>query len=408
MADHPTLDSHEGSHIAVVIKTNEGGLWLVPQVRELLSRGARVLVILPAGDGRLSRTLATLAAEEPCLRIEAVPFDFALKLDLRTVRGIRDVRRVLTLWDVDTVFYHLYASALTVRIATLGMRRLRKVHMVAGPLYLENRAIRLVERLLWRFDTTVIAGSEFTRQRYLEIGADDRRLCAVPYGVDTRHFRRPARGRPDARHALGLTEQTFVVVMVAYVYAPKSLVFPGVGIKGHELAIEAWSTVFSERSDVRLLFVGSGFHDDGTEHRDELIERCQALGLGGSIGWVDSVEDVRPYYLAADLSISPSLSENHGAVLEASAMGVPSIVSDAGALPEALAPGAGWVFASGDPCELAGCLQDAYESWRAGDLDGLGAIARTHVEENFDLESSVGQVADIVMGREPSNRSWRE
>ncbi|MDO5683760.1 MAG: glycosyltransferase, partial [Propionibacteriaceae bacterium] len=227
--------------MAFVIKTNEGGMWIIPQVREALARGMSVVVVFPNGDGRLTRALEALAAEEPRLHLAQTEFNFSMRPSIKTLRGLWEVRSVLQQSRADIALYHLYASALAVRVATLGMR-LRKVHMIAGPLYLENKIIRTVERFLLRLDTEIIGGSDFTRDYYLELGADPRHLHSVPYGADLVKFSPDVMTKTAARAALGLPESAFVAVMVALVYSPKSMVFPGVGIKGHELLLTAWST----------------------------------------------------------------------------------------------------------------------------------------------------------------------
>jgi glycosyltransferase involved in cell wall biosynthesis len=78
---------------------------------------------------------------------------------------------------------------------------------------------------------------------------------------------------------------------------------------------------------------------------------------------VEAVADVRPFYLAADISVSPSLSENLGAPAEAAALGVPSVASDVGGLPEIVVDGwSGWLVRPGDPSDLAAALQDAVDT----------------------------------------------
>ncbi len=374
-------------------------MWLVPQVREALDRGLHVIVILPDGDGRLARALALIMDEEPNLRVCPIRFDFRVKLSLATMLGVLQVRAILRKCDADTVLYHLYASALVTRLATFGLKGVRKVHMVAGPLYLESRPIRWVERILWRLDTMIIAGSRYTYRRYVELGVSAKRICVVPYGVDTERFSPEVVVSSDsARKALDIDDGVFVVVMVAYIYAPKSLVFPGVGIKGHELALEAWMEFAKEFPNSELIFVGSGFDSHGQAHREALVAQARRINLARPIRWIESLADVRTVYAASDLSISPSLSENHGAVLEASAMSVPSVVSDAGALPEALAPGAGWVFASGHAEKLAGRLREAHAAWLGGELPHMGELARIFVERHFSAQRCAQHVVDVVSG----------
>ncbi|MBB2987374.1 glycosyltransferase [Terracoccus luteus] len=376
--------------VTLVLKTNEGGLWVVPQLVALRETGVGVTAVLPPGPGRLRRAL-----DRQGIAVAETPFDFRLRPGPRTAIGLLRLRRLIGETRPDVVFYHLYASALATRLATLRLH-VPRVHMVAGPLYLESPVIRTAERLLMHLDTRLIAGSGHTADRYRELGMPDERLRAVPYGVDLEHFRPRPADRAPLRTTLGLGDDHFVVVMVAYVYAPKSRVFPGVGVKGHEVLLQAWPQVVEAEPRARLVLVGHGFDAEGERHRRSLVERF-ALDNDPTVTWLDSVDDVRPYYAAADLSVSPSLSENHGAALEASAMGVPSVVSDAGALPEAVTPDSGWVVAAGSVDALAVALLTATAARRAGTLADRGGRARAHVRRRFDRDRAVAAVRDVVL-----------
>lgn len=373
--------------VALVLKTNQGGLWAVPQLEELRGRGHDVVAVIPTGDGRLRRRLDDLG-----IPVRPVRHEFSVTSPVRSARVVREVRRVLVQERADVVFYHLIHSALISRAATLRMR-VARVHMVAGPLYLESRKIAKAESLLARMDHRIIAGSEYTRRRYADLGIDAGRLTAVPYGVDTRRFS-PG---PDTRlEQLGVPKGTFVAAMVAYVYAPKSTVFPGVGIKGHDTLLAAWRRFATSRSDVHLALVGSGFDEAGEEHRRRLMREFDVEN-SAKVTWLDSVDDVSPVYNAADVSVAPSLSENHGSALESSAMGLPAIVSDAGALPEAVLDGrTGWVIPRGDEDAVHDALVAAYERHHAGRLQPMGDAARAHMKAQFELTDCARRVADII------------
>lgn len=381
------------TRVTLVLKTNEGGMWVVPQLLALREAGVEVTAIIPGGPGRLRRALDAQA-----IPVVESPFDFTFDPRASLVSQLARLRRVIRDTRPDVVFYHLYASALAARLATLG-HRVRRVHMVAGPLYLESQRIRAVERVLMRLDSTIIAGSEFTARLYRDLGMPDKRVVTVPYGVDLDRFV-PETGD---RAALGLAEDDFVVVMVAYVYAPKSVVFPGIGIKGHDILLRAWPEVVAARPEARLVLVGGGFDAAGEAHRKRLVEEF-GTDSDPTVRWLDGVSDVRRYYAMADVSVSPSLSENHGASLEASAMGVPSIVSDAGALPEAVGGDAGWVVRAGSVQALVAALMNAADERRAGVLHERGQRARSRMVDAFDLKRCSANVRDAVLGRsQPSS-----
>lgn len=377
--------------VVVVVKTAEGARWVIPQIAAIAARGVEVTAVIPGGEGRLAVSLDELAEREPRLTVVRSPFDFRFAPTIRTLRALRRFRTLLRAIDADAALYHLYASALAVRFALWGTRT-RRVHMVAGPLYLESAIIRRIERHAVGWDHALIAGSGFTASRYRELGVPESRLVTIPYGVDVAFYAPPLDGpsrNDDAR---------FRVVMVAYVYAPKRLAQAGRGIKGHDVMLNAWQRFAARHDDVGLHLVGGGFNAVGERFRQQLMEEFEDLLRDGSVTWSESVNDVRDAYLAADLSVSPSLSENHGAALEAGSMGVPSIVSDAGGLPETVMPESGWIVRAGSVEELDRALEDAYREWRRGVLRERGARARAHMVRDFDRAVASERVADVVLG----------
>ncbi|TWP52412.1 glycosyltransferase [Lentzea tibetensis] len=376
--------------VVLVLKTNHGCMWVAPHVDALLARGHEVVAVLPPGEGRLRRELARRAVS-----VVDSPFDFGFRPGFRTLAGLFELRRTLAGLEPDVLHYHLFASALAVRLAGAALGAAR-VHMVPGPLHLESRLIRVVERFLARMDTVTICGSRFTARRYRALGRPAAKTPVIPYGVDTCHFRPvgPAE-RAVARARLGVEGRDFVVIMVALVYAPKALVHRGRGLKGHEVLLAAWRRFHAEHPDSRLVLVGGGFDEAGASHRRELVAEFR-LDEDRSVTWVDTVDDVRPYYGAADLSVSPSLSDNHGAALEAGAMGVPSVVSDAGALQEAVDTAACWVVRADDPDALVTALHEAWAEHRAGRLADRAEVARDRVVRQFDSAPAAAAVAEVV------------
>ncbi|MDG4766079.1 glycosyltransferase [Solwaraspora sp. WMMD406] len=387
--------------IVVMLKTPEGGRWIVPQVKEMRRRGDEVSVVLPAGEGRLREELRRAGVP-----MVDSPFRFRFRLAPSTIVELWRLRRLLRRLRPDVVQYHHYHAALAARICALGSGA-AQVFMVPGPLFLESSLIRRAERFLARLDDVVIAGSAHTADLYRALGMPDHRVRTVPYGVDTSVFVPADQGaRRAARRQLGLTEDTFVVIMVAYVYAPKSLVHRGLGIKGHDVLLEAWRTFHGEHPRSRLLLVGGGWDAAGERHRQDLIGRFH-VAADDSVDWFSGVIDVRRYYAAADVSVSPSLSENHGAALEAGACGIPSIVSDAGGLPETVDASCGWVIRAGQADELVAALRSAEAEFRRGALSRRGPLVRERTERLFDNRECARAVADIVTtagGRTPTQR----
>ncbi|GAB2947557.1 hypothetical protein GCM10027280_40340 [Micromonospora polyrhachis] len=414
MTGDRTAGGHRKLRVAVLLKTNDGGRWILPQVAELRRRGHEVVVVLPSGTGRLTAELTARGVP-----VRNSPFDFRLRPTLGTLRGLWRLRRLIRALRPDVLNYHLYASALAARLSTVGLA-VRRAHMVAGPLYLESPVIRPVERRLWRLDHVTICGTDYTARLYGELGCPPDRRPVATCGVDTDHFDPvppsgtatrpvPPNGplppsvprpratdlRAKARAELGIAQDAFVAIMVAYVYPPKRLAYQGRGIKGHDVLLTAWRSFQARTPRAHLLLVGGGWTENGETHRQELIDRF-GVRDDPSVTWVESVPDVRPCYQAADVSISPSLSEGHGASVEAGSMGVPSIVSDAGGLPETVDGACGWVVPRGDATALAEALTSAYREFEGGKLANRGDLARQRVVRLFDNRVAAQRVADVI------------
>jgi glycosyltransferase involved in cell wall biosynthesis len=349
-----------------------------------------VAVLPPGSDGQLRKAL-----HDRGIDVVQSAFDFRFRPRLATLRGLLGLRRQLRALAPDVLHYHLYASALACRLASLRWD-VAKVHMVPGPLFLESPLIRFAERFLCRLDDVTIGGSEHIARLYRALGLSPQRTPAIPYGVDVGHFA-PASAayRSAGRDALCVDDGTFVVCMVAYVYAPKRMVHRGRGVKGHDVLLAAWREFRRDEPDARLVLLGGGFDAAGAAHKRELLARFDVTG-DHSIDWHDSVLDVRDCYAAADCSVSPSLSENHGAALQAGAMAVPSIVSDAGALPETVEEATGWLVPRDDVAALAGALREAYAEFRAGALTRRGELARRRAVRLFAERSAARAVADVL------------
>lgn len=367
--------------VLCLIKASAGAAWLVTQASAFKDRGHDVAVILPSADDPLAAQLGLRG-----IRVIAAPAGIAPGRGFRIVLDVLRVRSLIRSERPHVLFYQLWASAIMGRIASLGVGGLRRVHMIPGPLFLESAGLRWVERLLVRRDHLVLAASRYTAAKYLEMGVPADRLIEIPYGVDVERFRpASASERRRMRAAMGIPAGAFVVTMVSLVYGGKRSVFGGRPIKGHRDLLEAWAALELGTRPRHLLLVGGGFDAGGRKHREQLL-RDYGVDSNPTVSWLATVEDVRPYYVASDLSVSPSLSDNHGAAVEASAMGVPSIVSDAGALSEVVV-GSGWVFTAGNVAELRERLREA-ASLDENELDRRRIACRRHVEMHFDAAKS--------------------
>jgi glycosyltransferase involved in cell wall biosynthesis len=253
------------------------------------------------------------------------------QLPLRLLRFLRAARRAAGEADVVDAHFALYAAA-PVLTKALGTRPL--VFHFHGPWADENVsagdssrfrfALRaaLERYVLRRADAHVVLSSAFRRILLERYRVRPWEIHVWDPGVAIDVF--TPGDRALARAGLGLDPSAFVAVCV------RRLV-PRMGI---DLLLDAWGEVadaLPERS--QLLLVGDGVL------REALAERAAAAPLAGRVRVLGRLSDEQliDAYRAADVAVVPSIAlEGFGLIVpEAAGCGTPSIVTDAGGLPEA-------------------------------------------------------------------------
>lgn len=209
-------------------------------------------------------------------------------------------------------------SMIAARIAGVPVR----VHTFTGLVFptasgFRRRLLMLTDKLTCRCATRIIAEGEGVRDDLLRNGVTEKSVEVLGYGnvrgVDMQYYDRTDDVLDRAADS-GLSSAKFTFIFVGRIVRDKGI---------DELA-EAFCRVVDDGLDVRLLLVGE------EEKGDPVSEAArQAIRNNKNICRVGWQEDVRPYYAVSDVLILPSYREGFpNAVLEAGAMGLPSIVTD--------------------------------------------------------------------------------
>lgn len=204
-----------------------------------------------------------------------------------------------------------------------------------------------------------------------------REVVLTPFGVDCAQFHGDG----------GEAHQDDGVVTIGTVKALE----PGYGI---EYLIQAFAVLRRRQlpHSLRLLIVG-----EGTE-RERLERMAQGLGVGHVTefaGWVPH-HRVPEYLRRLSVYVAPSVhEESFGvAVLEASACGVPVVVSRVGGLPEVAQDlVTGFLVPPGDTGALAEVLERLVTSRELRDT--MGAAGREFVQEHYAWDATARIVADL-------------
>ena len=153
-----------------------------------------------------------------------------------------------------------------------------------------------------------------------------------------------------------------------------------VPVKAHEVLLEAFSIVRSQRLGATLTIAGDG------PLREHLLERSRDLGLGDAARIVPPTPDIVSLLSEADVFVQPSLREGLPmALLEAMAAGKAVVASDIAAHMALLGGGCGLTAAAGDARALADTLLAATADPTASDVMGANASARVAAEYSSDL-----------------------
>jgi glycosyltransferase involved in cell wall biosynthesis len=207
------------------------------------------------------------------------------------------------------------------------------------------------------------------------------RVMTIYNGVDAVRFHPPtAERRAAARARLGITDEDFVVGMVAGFRAEKN----------HEVFFEGLSRAAPALPSLRVLAVGGG--ELLAQHR----ERLGGTELAMRTVFTGDVADVLPYLWAMDVGcLTPGSNEGFSnAVIEQMAAGVPMIVTDVGGNPEAVANGqTGWVIPRLDAGALAQALVSMHQD--SARRVAMGRAARARVEAQFSLEHMCAEHARL-------------
>jgi len=292
----------------------------------------------------------------------------------------RRVRAVVRAGDYDIVHVHTPVAGFATRFAL--RRSLRPVvvytahgfhfhrygRQVANTLYLA------AERLAgpWTDFLVVINHEDQDAARRYRIVPAGRIRFMPGIGVDT------ARYNPESvsenrvakfRAELGLASDEKLVLMVAEFNAGKR----------HRDVLEAFALI--ERRQIHLAFAGSGPRMEAERRR------AAGLGVAARVHFLGQRDDVPTLMRAASLVVLPSEREGLSrSVMEAMALGVPVVGSDARGIRDLLEGGCGLVVPVGDTAALAKAIEWVLE--HPHESAELSRRARQRVEE-FSLERVV-------------------
>ncbi|MEO2167069.1 MAG: glycosyltransferase family 4 protein, partial [bacterium] len=212
-----------------------------------------------------------------------------------------------------------------------------------------------------RFVDHVVANCRSVEEKVLEAGVSADRVSLIHEGIDLAPWTGLRARREAARQTFDIPQQAQVITCAATL-RPR---------KGQEVLIEAFTSVAADFPDAILILAGEG--SDATSLR----RKAAASSAGAQIRLPGQVAAMDELWAASDAMALVSWNEGlANACLEASAAGLPCIVSDVGGLPEIVHDGVtGRVVPPGNVARTAEALRwvlgQTTEAARAGEAGSL-------------------------------------
>jgi len=200
-----------------------------------------------------------------------------------------------------------------------------------------------LERLAARWTDRIVTLTDRGTDEHLARGIGRRaQYRTVPSGVPTAELRARAPGRAEARRALGLPADAFVVGALGRL----------VPVKGFDVLVAALPAVAAAVPSARVLLVG-----DGPE-RAALQAQAAECGVGQRLHVTGATAEIARALAACDVLAAPSRNEGMGrALVEAMALGVPVVAAAVGGIPAVVGDGEGGrLVPAGDAAALAEAL----------------------------------------------------
>jgi glycosyltransferase involved in cell wall biosynthesis len=291
----------------------------------------------------------------------------------RGARTIRTLRRLMS--DADITVAHGSSTLQACAMAGIGPGRPFVYRQISDPVYWSRGALRRARtHAFYRFPHHVVSLSERTAAVLGDrFGVPRHRITVIPNAADDR-APRPARcdARRDARARFGVPDTATVLAYVGALTEEKGV----------------FDLVDAVDRDHIVLVAGEG------PAAVELGRRAARRGLDARL--LGPVADPAPIYLACDVLVLPSWSEQQpGVLLEAALVGTPAVATDVGLVRELLADGeAGCLVPARDPAALRAGIEEALAD-RPG-LRRLGEAARRHVEAHYSLTAVAPRWAELL------------
>lgn len=311
-----------------------GEVSLLKLLEALDRREFRPLVVVPA-EGSIARRCRDL-------RIPVHAVDLPSPKRLRILSMLRSVRTLTRLLRAEQV-HLVHANGSRAMIYGGLAARLTAVPCLWHVRVAERDP--LLDPFLRSLAQAIVVNSEAVRNRFPQSAQPKTRV--IYNGVDLEEFH-PRPPSPQITHELRLTPEEPVVGIVGRL----------VPFKGHRTFLDAAALLRKKQPETRYLIVGDG------PLRASLEEYARSLHLTDRCLFTGHRDDIPDLLSTMDVFVLSSLFEHFGrVVIEALAMKLPVVATEAGGIPEIIRSGEnGLLVTPEDPRALADAVLTLLEN----------------------------------------------
>lgn len=368
-----------------LIKTGVGASWALRQIQVLLSFDVEVIVVLDQ-DGPMREKYIAAGAKVYIFKIDiaAIPIS-----DL--YNSIRIFRNFIIKESPDLIHSHFVGTTLFMRLALRSVTYIPRVFQVPGPLHLERFFPRILELWSSMSNDYWIATCKKTKFLYTNFGVDPTKVFLSYYGTNTDSF---VRLKSDnlLRSELGISNDTKIIGMVAFMYPPRRWLGQKTGLKGHEDLIDAIQILCERGRNVVGVFVGGAWGD--SEWYEDRVRNYGRERLGSRAIFLGNRSDVINIYSIFDVAVHPSHSENVGGAVESLLLRVPTVATNVGGFPDLILDAeTGFLSEPHNPQSLALSIERALDNFdKSSSMIEAGYILSARL---FDVNRTGKEIFDI-------------
>lgn len=348
---------------------------LVVLANELSKRGHHVVILTYYDGDQLSQHLESSAIQVTCVRRHH-------RLDVTYLfRLQRHLRRV----GPDCIISYLNTANFWARIAGRLAGVPAVITSVRNISVDHRRGTALIEKLLSRWSTAIVANAHSVRQKLIELHVPDNKITVIYNAIDTRTFHRaPEEEITTLRQSLGIGQHERMLLLPGRISRQKN----------HHLLVDAVLSILVSGLPIRTVFAGNEFDQ---RIAFEIRQKISLAGHSDRFVFLGPRRDMPSLYSAADCVVLPSLWEGlPNAVLESMACGTPVVASDVSDNRHLIDHGkTGYLFPSDDLPALKKAITDVLALPR-DDLRAMGEQAAKAIVEKCSLSRFGNQYASLI------------